>query len=167
MNELIALASALMIHELGHFLAAKILGIPLVRFRPDPMGGIMTFDFSRSTYGREAAVHFSGPAAGLISGAMGWMILTDPFFTGISVVLACVNLLPIRGLDGGGILRCVLSRFLSPDTAWKICGVCSICGILLLWTAVLWIELRVTANLGLMAFAAALLLNSTKRPEDS
>ena len=110
MNELIALAAALVIHELGHLLAAKILGIPLVRFRLNPMGGVMTFDFSRSAYEREAAVHFSGPAAGLISGVIGWRILQDPFFTGISVVLACVNLLPIRGLDGGGILRCVLSQ---------------------------------------------------------
>ena len=167
MNELIALAAALVIHELGHLLAAKILGIPLVRFRLNPMGGVMTFDFSRSAYEREAAVHFSGPAAGLISGVIGWRILQDPFFTGISVVLACVNLLPIRGLDGGGILRCVLSRFLSPDAVWKVCGICSAAGVLMLWTAVLWIELRVTANLGLAAFAAALLLHETKIPEDS
>lgn len=166
MNELFALTAALFLHELGHLAAAKILGIPLVRFRLSPMGGVMSFDFSRSTYGREAAVHFAGPLAGLLSAAVGWLILHDFFFTGISVTLACVNLLPIRGLDGGGILSCLLNRFLSPETAWHIAEICSVGGILLLWTAVLWIELRVTANMGLLAFAVVLLLNHTKRPED-
>lgn len=166
MSELFALICAIVIHELGHLGAARILGIPLVRFRLNPLGGVLTFDFSRISYGREAAVHLSGPLAGLVSGAVGGMLAKDCFFTGISVVLACVNLLPIRGLDGGGILRCVLSRFCNPDTVWRIGEICSVTGVLLLWSAVLWIELRVTANLGLMAFAAMLLLKETKRPED-
>lgn len=162
MSELFTLLAALLIHELGHLLAARALGIPLVRFRLAPVGGVMTFDFSGTAYLKEAAVHLSGPLAGLISGGIAAILSADPFFAGISVVLACVNLLPIRGLDGGGILRCVLSRFLFPDTVWRICGILSAAGVLLLWTAVLWIELRVTANLGLAAFAAALLLNETK-----
>ncbi len=166
-SELLALIAALVIHELGHLAMAKILGIPLVRFRLNPLGGVMTFDFSNSAYGREAMVHLSGPLAGLISGMVGWMLMNNSFFTGISVVLACVNLLPIRGLDGGGILRCVLNCCCSPERAWRIGQICSMTGVLLLWTAVLWIELRVTANLGLMAFAAALLLNEIKTPEDA
>ncbi|MBQ8186002.1 MAG: hypothetical protein IJ037_03925 [Clostridia bacterium] len=166
MNELLALMAALVIHELGHLAAAKILGVPLVRFRLSPMGGVMSFDFSHSTYGREAAVHLAGPFAGILSAAVGWFVLRDFFFTGISVTLACVNLLPVIGLDGGGMLSCLLNRFLTPEQAWRISENCSVGGILLLWTAVLWIELRVTANMGLLAFAVFLLLNQTKRPED-
>ena len=166
MNELLYLIVALAIHELGHLAAAKLFGIPLVRFRLNPAGGVMTFDFSRTSYLREAAVHLSGPFAGLLSAAVGWIFLRNFFFTGISVTLAAVNLLPIRGLDGGGVLRCLLNRFCLPDPAWRIGRICSISGVLLLWTAVLWIQLRVRANLELMVFAAALLLKETKTPED-
>lgn len=165
-NELLSLSAALVIHELGHLAAAKLFGIPLVRFGLNPMGGVMTFDFSGTSYQREAAVHLSGPLAGILSGILGWLAMKNVFFTGISVVLAGVNLLPIRGLDGGGVTMCLLNRFCSPDRAWRIGRICSMTGVLLLWTAVLWIELRVRANLELMAFAAALLLNETKRPED-
>ena len=165
-SELFALICAIALHELGHLTAAKFLGIPLVRFRLNPMGGVMTFDFSNTSYGWEAAVHFSGPLAGLVSGAVGWLLTKSSFFAGISAVLACVNLMPIQGLDGGGIVCCLLNRFCSPDTAWKIGKIGSASGVLLLWAAVLWIQMRVTANLGLMAFVMVLLLNETKRPED-
>lgn len=165
-NELISLIAALTIHEMGHLAAAKFFGIPLVRFRLNPTGGVMTFDFSHASYLRETAVHLGGPLAGILSAAVGWTLLRDFFFTGISVTLAVVNLLPIRGLDGGGVLRCLLNRFCFPDTAWRIGRICSVSGVMLLWAAVLWIELRVRVNLGLIAFAAVLLLKETKTPED-
>lgn len=166
MNEIFALIAALGIHEAGHLLTAHVFGIRLIRFRISPVGGVLTFDFSSTGYLREAAVHFGGPLAGLIAGAAAAYFPGTSFFSGISAVLAVVNLFPVRGLDGGGICRCVLSRFLLPDTVWRVCGILSAAGVLLLWTAVLWTELRVRANLGLAAFAAALLLNETKRPED-
>ena len=165
MNNLIAWIAALIIHETGHLLVSRMMGIPLVCFRLNPVGGVMTFDFTGVGYGKEAAVHFSGPAAGLISAVIG-ILCGEVFFSGISAVLAFVNLLPVRGLDGGGILRCILSLFFLPDTVWRVCRILSAAGVLLLWTAVLWIEMRVGANIGLLAFVVTLLLRETKRPEE-
>lgn len=167
MRELILLLAAVLIHEAGHLSAARLLKIPLISFRLNPAGGIMTFDFSHTSYLREAVVHLSGPAAGLLAAFAGYKISDDVFFTGISITLSLVNLLPIDGLDGGGILRCVLNGFCPPEIVWRIGQIVSMAGVCLLWTAVLWIELRVTANVGLLAFAVYLLMRNVKLPAET
>ena len=108
MSGFFALVAAVILHEAGHLAAARLLGIPLRR----GIGGIdglrLTFDFSRAGYLREAAVHAAGPLAGVIGAVLAAEIDGWEVFGGCSLLLAAVNLLPCRGLDGGGILSCLL-----------------------------------------------------------
>ena len=103
-----ALAAAVLLHEAGHLAAARLLGIPCRR-GSGVIGGLrLTFDFSRAGYWREAAVHGAGPAAGILGGFLAARIPGWEVFGGVSFVLAALNLLPCEGLDGGGILLCLL-----------------------------------------------------------
>lgn len=155
---------AMAIHEAGHILTARMLGISCRRFRTSWFGTVLTFDFSHTTYLREAAVHLSGALFGMASAVLARILLGGraDFYLGASVVLSCVNLLPITGLDGGGVLQCVLSQFFLPDTVDRAARAVSFCAMLLLWTAVLWIELRVTPNFSLLLFTLALMLGLGK-----
>ncbi len=160
MREIISAALAVALHELGHLIAAKMLGVCTRAFSLKPIGAALTFDFSAVSYSRELAVHAAGPTLGIISASVAYLLLGEASlrFAGISCVLSAINLLPITGLDGGGILRCALSLFLMPNTIEAACRAVSFVFLLLLWTGVLWIELRVGANLSLLAFVLFFML---------
>ena len=50
------------------------------------------------------------------AGGKGWLL------AGLSLVLGGFNLLPVRGLDGGRALYCVLSWGGGPEWAERLCG---------------------------------------------
>ncbi|MBE6616587.1 MAG: hypothetical protein E7627_01395 [Ruminococcaceae bacterium] len=160
MRELILLLVALILHECGHILAASIMSIPVRSVNICAIGAAITFDFSRVGYAKEAIVHFSGPLFGIVSGIGAHLAFGESanYFAGVSVVLTALNLLPIRGFDGGGLLRCLLSLFFLPDTVWRICRGMSVISVLILWSGILWIELRAGVNLGLLIFIIGILL---------
>ena len=117
---LAAAVSAVLVHEAGHLLAARVLGIPLRRGSGGLFGVRLTFDFSRAGYGREALVHLAGPTAGLLSSLAAVWLFGEAglWFGGISAALAVFNLLPAGGLDGGGALGCLLWALVPPGSSF-------------------------------------------------
>ncbi len=69
MNEGLLFLCAAVLHELGHILCARLLGIPLTGCSVRPCGALLTFDFSRTSYLREGCVHLAGAGTGLITAA--------------------------------------------------------------------------------------------------
>ena len=164
MTELILLLTAAVLHEAGHILCAVLLNIPFSGFVFRPCGAVMTFDFSGTTYFRELCVHLAGPGTGILSAVLALTVFGDAavYFAGLSVCLAALNLLPIRGLDGGGALYCLLSPVLPPDCVCRVCRSVSAAVTLFLWTAVLWMELRVRAGISLLLFVVYMMIFCTE-----
>lgn len=149
---------------MGHYLTAKACGVPCVSFGFRAGGAVLTFDFSHVGYAREGLVHAGGAFLGLLAAFAGGSFVGARayFFIGVTLVLSAVNLLPIEGMDGGAILKCVLSQFLLPDTVWRVQRIVSFAAVMFLWGAVLWIELRAAPNLSLLAFVLCVILGSVK-----
>ena len=164
MREIFLLLFAVLIHEFGHLAAAKLLGVGNVSFALKSMGGIFTFDFSHTSFIREIIVHLSGSVFGLISAAAAYALFRESalFFVGVSVSLSIVNLLPIFGFDGGGILFSFLSIFLLPDDSYKICGIVSNVVSAVLWAVVINTELKYSVNLGLLCFSITVFLSQLR-----
>ena len=114
-NFIFAIA-AVAVHELGHVLCAAALGIPIISLGAKSVGGVISFDFSRSDYVSEILVHLSGPLCGIAAAV-----------------------------------------------SWKICRATSLISSLVLWGTVVFIELRVLPNLGLLFFAIWVLMEEVKR----
>ncbi|MBQ3469106.1 MAG: site-2 protease family protein [Bacilli bacterium] len=102
------------IHELGHFLSAKIMGIPVNKICVYPFGGISKVD-SRINISlkKELIILIAGPLMQMIG-----YVLLCPFisnnlelnlFTTYNFSLLIFNLLPIYPLDGGKILNSLLA----------------------------------------------------------
>lgn len=115
-----------LIHEGGHLLILRLLRVPTGRIELTLVGMEITALPMCLSKPRRAAVLAAGGLANLISGAVAHMLslylsgrasvgvcaslcvslgVSLGFFAVCSYVLAAVNLLPIRTLDGGELLR--------------------------------------------------------------
>ncbi len=105
-------------HELAHTVAAKYFGVRVIDVEILPFGGVARLGSEMSIEpSKEIAIALAGPLANLllIAGAMGfrnygfWSEELGPFFLQVNLMLAFFNLLPALPLDGGRILRSLLS----------------------------------------------------------
>jgi len=115
------LALSVLAHELGHCLAARMYGIPVLRVRLYLLGGVSELGRSPAGPGQDAVVAGSGPAvsallavgAGLLVGSfdsrtVGWLISLQIALA--NAIVAVFNLLPALPMDGGHVLRALVWR---------------------------------------------------------
>ncbi len=103
-------AAAALVHELGHIAAARWVGVGIRGMKLDLFGARLELGGLMS-YGRECLIAAGGPLASLLSVAVLYPLQAFrgregmELFLGASLVLGCVNLLPVGTLDGGRMLR--------------------------------------------------------------
>ncbi len=104
----------LFIHEMGHYLAARRLGIPvsLPVFLPF-LGAVINMRGRPEDVYREAQMAYSGPLAGVLASFMvylgGW-VLGSQFLLVLAQVgffLNLFNLIPVYPLDGGRVASAI------------------------------------------------------------
>ena len=171
---------AALLHELGHLLAAKALkiGIGEIRFE---LSGVRICPENRViSYFEEAVLAAAGPLVGLLSAlavllfaAAAGQSITElfsaaerflhqgeggflggcGFFCLSSLLQTATNLLPVSSFDGGRILYSFLARFAGLDVAERVLGITSALSAFVIWTAALYLMLKVSAGLGVYVFA--------------
>jgi Zn-dependent protease len=108
-------AGSVLLHELGHSLMARHLGVPVAGIELHFFGGAAQMGMPRSP-GDEIAVAAAGPAVsfGLAGLGHGLAAVTGiqalALFGWVNLFLAVFNLLPAFPSDGGRILRAWLAR---------------------------------------------------------
>ncbi len=164
-------------HECAHAFAAAKLGYKLNKIVLMPFGAVIDGDLRGLSLKDEIYVALCGPLCNLCTAAFFaalWWFTPDTYaftdtacYTSLSIAL--VNLLPALPLDGGRVLRCVLTRALlkkyaQADEAEK--RAFAVCRAISLTLALLALALFITGiflktpNLSLLPFAAFLFLGS-------
>lgn len=111
----IVLTAAIAIHEFGHVFAMRRLGIPTRGMFLIPFFGGVALGSRGETARQEAIVAGAGPAFGLLSLLpimIAFAITGESKWVGYGSFIALINLfnlMPIGILDGGRILRAILS----------------------------------------------------------
>lgn len=125
LQQSLILFASVILHELGHVFAAKLLKIKVYEIELMPYGGVVRMEeLSKFGGAAEATVSAAGPAASLC------LALIFGFFRDVSgvfdsifrynMILFSFNLLPIIPLDGGKIARNLLIFFMGYRQATKI-----------------------------------------------
>ena len=153
---------AALLHECGHL--AAMFFIPghaprEVSFTPF---GIKISNSSLSEFaGGNGTVLAAGSVTNFLSAALTFGFL--PAFAGVSAVLGLLNILPVEGMDGGGILRLWLQRHMPESNAHRVVRRVSWATIVVLGLSGLTILLDTGYNFTLLGAAAALALAGMKK----
>ena len=135
--------AALLFHELGHLLVMKLCGVPVLRISFRISGAVIDSGFC--SYRQEAICAAAGPASSFL--------LTLVFCRGVStlavvsLLLGCVNLLPIYPLDGGRILRALLLLRMEEEKARGILRAVTFAVCCLLMLGACWVTVEKQAGL--------------------
>ena len=108
--------SSVLVHELGHAVVARKLGVPVSAIGLHFFGGAAQMSGHPRTAKDEILIAAAGPAVSLVLAGLGLglgALLGSTFISlvgWINVVLAVFNLIPALPMDGGRILRALLTR---------------------------------------------------------
>lgn len=122
---LLAFASVIL-HELGHALVARKLGVGVSGIELHFFGGIAKLTSHPRSPKDEAIIAAAGPAVSFVLAGIGYLLYAATglggfaLVGGVNLVIALFNLLPALPMDGGRIFRALLSLRLGHRRATEI-----------------------------------------------
>lgn len=114
---------SIVVHEIGHSLAARYFGIPIQRIHLYLFGGMAELQHRPHNARQEWWIALAGPLASILLAGFFWGLsvwMFSPlyavyyvlnFLALINFLIGIFNLLPIFPLDGGRLMRAVLWKF--------------------------------------------------------
>lgn len=122
----VVLFGSVLLHELGHALMARHLGVGIAGIELHFFGGAAKMSDAPRTANDEVAIAAAGPAVSFALGGLGLVLasLTGlgimSLFGWVNIILGAFNLIPALPMDGGRILRALLTRNFSFIRATEI-----------------------------------------------
>lgn len=184
----VLLFTCILLHELGHGLQARVLGINASRITLFPVGGVAHFETSPAHAWQELVIVLAGPLVNLILAfALGASVyflqpslplvewpsylfsLYPPTLTGLTlylvganIALFLFNMLPAFPMDGGRILRAGLALALDYEVATRIAAWlgCSVAILMVIFSFSDWPPLGLTPNPFLLIVAIVIIVGA-------
>ncbi|MBO7310038.1 MAG: hypothetical protein J6U86_01445 [Clostridia bacterium] len=154
-----AMLCSVAIHEIGHIFMAKIRRIDLRELSVGIFGASLTTEHALFSYFDEVLLCLGGPLFNYAS-ALIWITLTkcppSSFFVVSSLGLGTLNMLPIKGFDGGRIATAILSFILSIEKANSIIKFLSFVFIFSLWCFSLYLLMKKGASMTVFVFSVSM-----------
>ena len=122
----VGLFGSVILHEFGHALVGRKFGIDTNSITLYPFGGIARLTSGTWSSKAEFCIAIAGPAVNFILCAIliPFSVIGVPFVNEliwVNLVLGVFNLVPAFPMDGGRVLRALLSMKMSRSRATRIC----------------------------------------------
>lgn len=107
---------SVLLHELGHALVARSLGVPIGGIELHFFGGAAKMVGMPKNENHEIAIAAAGPVVSFALGGIGALLYTTTglavfgLFMWVNVMLGTFNLVPALPMDGGRIFRALLTK---------------------------------------------------------
>lgn len=147
-------------HEMGHYVAAQLAGVAVERITVYPFGADMVLSSPLRSYKKDIMIAAAGAGVNLLLACGTRMAGGDSFFVACNLGLAVMNLLPIRGLDGGVILSALCSRIFSPWCAERAIKATSFLCLFFLWIVAVYLLLVLQGDPSLFVIVCALFVSA-------
>lgn len=145
---------AVFLHEMGHFLVAKIRCAGISCLTLDVTGAKMTLCGRLLSYKDEILIAVAGPLVNIITFAVTFGFLEE--FSAFSLMLGLLNLFPISGFDGYRILFSVIALRGGEEKADFVMKMISFCAIISLWLISVYLLLRFGAGFSAFILSCSL-----------
>lgn len=139
---------AVLLHETGHFLCLFLFDRRVQGFTLSLSGAQLVTASPYLSYKKEATVYLAGPLANAMACTVTTFFLRQSFtksgvlFFSFNFLLGILNLLPIKGLDGGGILYSLLCLYGEEHKARQITDFCHVLTLAGLTLFSIWLVMR-------------------------
>lgn len=155
---IILLAAA--VHEAGHYVILRLLGAEIASLRVGVLGGELTADRRRLSYGGDLLAVLAGPAANLLAAVLGAALGggRQAAWIGVNLILCLFNLLPLRPLDGGQALYFLTAWLAGPEAGERAVRLAGTAAAGILAAALGALMARTGGSLWLMPMCGALAL---------
>ena len=162
------------LHEIGHSVKAEGCGYRLDKITLMPFGAVVSGETDGISAKDEIGIALAGPfinlAAGITCVALWWVFPETYSFTETiaeaNLTMCAVNLIPVLPLDGGRVLRALISLTVKESTATKTCKILGVifAGILI---GLFILTLFFTPNFTVLFFALFVLFGALSRDKEN
>lgn len=153
---------AMALHECGHLTALKLCGVRDVGMTLSGFGAEICYHTAVTGTWCRVMIALGGVILNLLSGVVllfFWKNFLCLYMAVASFVLAFLNLLPVKGLDGGTALEEILTRYTEPDAVYAVMRCTSMVCVTLLGALSIWVLTVSEFNFSLLLFTLYLSLS--------
>ena len=152
-----SILAASLLHEIGHLAAIYLFKNKVSCITLRPFGAVIERAQNRGSYIGDAVISLSGPLVNLISFAISALFNRYGYFSAASLILALINLMPAKPLDGYCALSALLLSRLSITKAEKICKAISLFVLFVIWIFSIYMILYANFNVSLLLMVTVLI----------
>lgn len=148
-------------HELGHLISAKLCGAEVECFTIDMAGAKMSLSGKLLSYGDELVIAAAGPMVNLVTAAITFDIFSR--FSAFSLALGLLNLFPIGGFDGCRILQALLAILFDVGFSERLVEVISLVTVVILWIFAVYVLIKYKTGFSLFVLTFLILGGKAKK----
>ena len=151
---------SILLHEAGHLLVMALFGIAIERITVLPIGIDIKRRHKCISYEKDIILALAGIAVNL---SVFFIFKKYGFFAYTNLLYALINLIPIKGLDGGNALEAFLLSVCEYDRVERVLNAVSFIFLILLWMLGIYILFILNGNISIFALSVFLFLSTNMK----